>query len=178
VRTYVNGNEEKWDTFRRYREFDDLHQTLRENNCNIENLKFPRKTFFKYLKEEFLEKRRHDLNQYLENLLSLEQDFKGQEIIHTFLDAKAYQKTNRTFASKVDSMMRLSMKNMTNFMSNAPDNFIDGIQKASDKVSDSFLRFSDVLPASNSNENEDNILSLYTDRIDAVLPCLSILLYQ
>ena len=70
------------------------------------NLKFPGKTLFKDLKEEFLEKRRHELNIYLENLLAMEQDFKGQEIIHTFLDAKAYRKNNRTFASKVGKSLK------------------------------------------------------------------------
>lgn len=132
------------------------------------NLKFPGKTLFKDLKEEFLEKRRHELNIYLENLLAMEQDFKGQEIIHTFLDAKAYRKNNRTFASKMDSIMRSSVKNVTNFMSNAPDNLIDGIQKASDKVSDSLLKFSDFLPGSSSNSQDDSedLSTNSNDRID------------
>jgi len=168
ARSYSNGTSEKWDTFRRYREFNDLHQNLKENGCNMTYLRFPSKTLFKDLKEEFLEKRRNELNVYLEVLLNMEHlDDKCQEIVHTFLDAKAYQKTNRTFASKFDSVMRSSVKNVTNFMSNAPDSFIDGIQKASDKVSDSLLKFSDILPGSSSNSQDDtDDMSSFSDRFD------------
>jgi len=68
---------------------------------NLGSLRLPGKTFFKDLKEDFLEKRRAELNQYLTTILSAEHPVKAMECLHTFLDAKAYQKTSRTFASKV-----------------------------------------------------------------------------
>ena len=74
--------------------------------CNMDGLVFPKKTLFKMLKAEFLEKRRQDLNFYLENLLKMLNSnenigSKIHEVVTTFLDAKAYQKTNRNFATKV-----------------------------------------------------------------------------
>ncbi len=67
----------------------------------------------------------------------------------------------------MDSIMRSSVKNVTNFMSNAPDNLIDGIQKASDKVQD-VLKFTDFIPTtSNSNSQDDSEdFSAFNDRID------------
>lgn len=50
--------------------------------------------------------------------------------------------------SKVDTMMRTSVRSVTNFVTQAPDNLMDGIQRASDKVSDGFLKISDKLPGS------------------------------
>nr|CAB3266454.1 sorting nexin-13 [Phallusia mammillata] len=150
TRHWSGGKNESWDTFRRYREFHDLHVSLKENGSNLGNLGLPGKTFFKDLKEDFLEKRRAELNQYLSTILSLRHPPKSMECLHLFLDAKAYQKTSKTFASKVDTMMRTSVKSVTNFVTQAPDNLIDGIQRASDKVSDGFMKFSDRLPGSGS----------------------------
>lgn len=92
---------EKWDTFRRFSEFSDLHQSLKENGSNLGNLKLPSKTIFKDLNEEFLEKRRAELNSYLKTVLSMDHPPRALESIHTFLDAKAYQKNNRTLKKKV-----------------------------------------------------------------------------
>jgi len=45
-------------------------------------------------------------------------------------------------------MMRTSVRSVTNFVSQAPDNLLDGIQKASDIMSDNLFRFSDKAPGS------------------------------
>ena len=151
-RIYASGKEESWATFRRFREFHDLHCSLKENGTNLNNMRLPGKTFFKDLKEEFLEKRRAELNQYLNTLLDLPHPPKAMECLHMFLDAKAYQNNSQSFASKVDTLMRTSVKNVTNFVSQAPDNFIDGIQKASDKVSDGIQKISDKLPTTDKRD--------------------------
>nr|XP_018666665.1 sorting nexin-13 isoform X1 [Ciona intestinalis] len=157
TRHWGNGRQESWDTFRRYREFYDLHLSLKENGSNLSTIRFPGRTFFKDLKEDFLERRRTELNQYLSSVLSLEHCGKAMECLHTFLDAKAYQKNPRTFASKMDSMMRESAQSVANFMSQAPDNLIGGIQRASDKVSGGIQKFSDKLPGSERKlSNEEN----------------------
>ncbi|CAK8674367.1 unnamed protein product [Clavelina lepadiformis] len=171
TRSWMSGKTDSWDTFRRYREFNDLHQSLKENGSNLGNLGLPGKTFFKDLKEEFLEKRRLELNKYLTVILSMEHPPKSMECLHTFLDAKAYQKSSHSFARKVDSMMRLSVKNVTNFMTQAPDNLIDGLQKASDKMSDGLQKFSDKFPSS-AEQNGDVPIS---EQLDNNIP-LGILL--
>uniref|UniRef100_H2ZH08 PX domain-containing protein n=1 Tax=Ciona savignyi TaxID=51511 RepID=H2ZH08_CIOSA len=149
------GNErlETWDTFRRFREFYDLHLRLKEYGSNLGNIRFPGKTFFKDLKEDFLDRRKAELNQYLNSVLSIDHPTKAMECLHTFLDAKAYQKNTRTFASKMDMIMRESAQSVANFVSQAPDNFIGGIQRASDKVSDGIQKFSDKLPGSKLPED-------------------------
>ena len=42
--------------------------------------------------------------------------------------------------------MKSSMKNVTDFVTQAPNNLKDELQKATDKVSDSLLKLSDILP--------------------------------
>ena len=158
TRSWSSGKEDSWSTFRRYREFYDLHCSLKENGSNLGNLRLPGKTLFKDLKEEFLERRRSELNQYLSSLLEISHPVKAMECLHTFLDEKAYHRNSRSFARKVDTMMQTSMRNVTNFVSQAPDNLIDGIQKASDKMSDGFQRISDILPTSVDKRDPDEKL--------------------
>lgn len=72
----------------------------------MDGLVFPKKTLFKMLKVEFLEKRKEDLNIYLDSLLKMlnsneNVSSKVYEVVTTFLNEKAYQKTNRNFATKV-----------------------------------------------------------------------------
>lgn len=152
---------DKWDTFRRFSEFSDLHESLKEHGSNLGNLKLPSKTIFKDLNEEFLERRRLDLNEYLKTVLSLEHTPKAMESIHTFLDAKAYQKNSRTLKKKMDSVVRNSMRSVTNFVLNAPDQLMDGFQKAQDKVSGGFQRIS-TRRIGNSDKLDDDGL-LYDD---------------
>ena len=167
-RQWTSGKDESWTTFRRYREFYDLHCSLKENGSNIGNLRLPGKTFFKDLKEDFLEKRRGELNCYLSSLLSINHPPKAMECLHTFLDAKAYERNSRSFAKKVDTMMRTSVKSVTNFVSQAPDNFIDGIQKASDKVSDGLQKFK--LPTSDKRDPNVKLHERIEYNIDNNLP--------
>ncbi|XP_039256742.2 sorting nexin-13-like isoform X1 [Styela clava] len=156
----ANGitKQEKWDTFRRFSEFSDLHQSLKENGSNLGNLRLPSKTIFKDLNEEFLEKRRAELNSYLKSVLSMEHPPRAMESIHTFLDAKAYQKNNRTLKKKVDSVMRNSVRSVTNFVMQAPDNLLDGIHKASDKVSGGIHRISIRKNGTDTHINDDGLL--------------------
>ena len=168
ARQWASGKEESWSTFRRYREFHDLHCSLKENGSNLGNLKIPGKTFFKDLKEDFLEKRRGELNSYLHILLNMTHPPKAMECLHTFLDAKAYERNSRSFAKKVDTMMRTSVKSVTNFVSQAPDNFIDGIQKASDKVSDGLQKIK--LPTSDKRDPDEKLLEQKEYNIDNNLP--------
>ena len=168
MRIWSSGKEESWATFRRYREFYDLHCSLKENGSNLGNLKLPGKTFFKDLKEEFLEKRRGELNSYLNTLLNMSHPPKAMECLHTFLDAKAYERNSQSFAKKVDTMMRTSVRSVTNFVSQAPDNFIDGIQKASDKVSDGLQKIK--LPISDKRDPIEKLNEQIEYNIDNNLP--------
>lgn len=60
-----------WVVTRRYSEFHDLHQRLREKYPSVRNLDFPRRRVVMKLQNDFLQKRRLALEKYLRELLLL-----------------------------------------------------------------------------------------------------------
>lgn len=60
-----------WVVTRRYSEFHDLHQRLREKYPSVRHLDFPRRRVVMKLQNEFLQKRRLALEKYLRELLLL-----------------------------------------------------------------------------------------------------------
>lgn len=60
-----------WAIARRYSEFHDLHQRLRNTYPAVRSLDFPRRRVVMKLQRDFLEKRRSSLEQYLRQLLRL-----------------------------------------------------------------------------------------------------------
>jgi sorting nexin-25 len=60
-----------WAITRRYSEFHDLHQRLREKYPSVRNLDFPRRRMVMKLQSDFLQKRRQALEKYLRELLFL-----------------------------------------------------------------------------------------------------------
>jgi sorting nexin-25 len=60
-----------WAITRRYSEFHDLHQRLREKYPSVRNLDFPRRRMVMKLQTDFLHKRRLALERYLRELLQL-----------------------------------------------------------------------------------------------------------
>jgi len=60
-----------WAVTRRYSEFHDLHQRLREKYPSVRNLDFPRRRMVMKLQSDFLHKRRLALERYLRELLQL-----------------------------------------------------------------------------------------------------------
>ncbi|MDI1490685.1 MAG: tRNA (guanine-N(7)-)-methyltransferase (tRNA(m7G46)-methyltransferase) [Ramalina farinacea] len=60
-----------WAVARRYSEFHDLHQRLRQIYPAVRHLEFPRRRLVMKLQREFLHKRRIQLQQYLRQLLQL-----------------------------------------------------------------------------------------------------------
>lgn len=60
-----------WAIARRYSEFHDLHQRLRNTYPTVRSLDFPRRRVVMKLQRDFLEKRRSSLEQYLRQLLHL-----------------------------------------------------------------------------------------------------------
>ncbi|KAI0887993.1 PXA domain-containing protein [Annulohypoxylon maeteangense] len=60
-----------WIVTRRYSEFHELHQKLRDRYPSVRNLDFPRRRMVMKLQSDFLRKRRDALEQYLSQLLLL-----------------------------------------------------------------------------------------------------------
>ncbi|KAI2628288.1 PXA domain-containing protein [Xylaria nigripes] len=79
-----------WIVTRRYSEFHELHQKLRQRYPSVRNLDFPRRRMVMKLQSEFLRKRREALERYLQELLRLPEvchsrdlrAFLSQSVIH------------------------------------------------------------------------------------------------
>ena len=81
----VKTKDRVFTVFRRYSDFDDLHKTI-GMYIDVSELNFPGKRTFNNLQLQFLEKRRHQLNAYLQVLLSPHILFKHNIVRKKILD--------------------------------------------------------------------------------------------
>ncbi|XP_048160080.1 sorting nexin-13 isoform X2 [Corvus hawaiiensis] len=139
-RRNANG-EEMWKTYRRYSDFHDFHMRITEQFENLANiLKLPGKKTFNNMDREFLEKRKKDLNAYLQLLLNPEVMKASPALAHyvyDFLENKAYSKGKGDFARKMDTFvnpLRNSMRNVSNAVKSIPDSLAEGMTKMSDNM--------------------------------------------
>ncbi|CAJ0967887.1 unnamed protein product [Ranitomeya imitator] len=109
-----------------------------ENLASV--LKLPGKKTFNNMDKEFLEKRKNDLNAYLQFLLSPELLKACPALapcVFDFLENKAYNKGKGDFARKMDTIvnpLRNSMRNVSNAVKSIPDSLAEGMNKMSDNV--------------------------------------------
>ncbi|ORY62518.1 PXA domain-containing protein [Pseudomassariella vexata] len=80
-----------WVVTRRYSEFHELHQTLRQRYPSVRNLDFPRRRMVMKLQSEFLRKRQQALEQYLRELLRLPEVCRSRDL-RAFLSQSVIQK--------------------------------------------------------------------------------------
>ncbi|XP_064907308.1 sorting nexin-13 isoform X3 [Columba livia] len=127
-----NG-EETWKTYRRYSDFHDFHMRITEQFENLANiLKLPGKKTFNNMDREFLEKRKKDLNAYLQLLLNPEMMKASPALAHyvyDFLENKAYSKGKGDFARKVPPLIQKTYSDPEHCRVAAPidDNVDDNI---------------------------------------------------
>ncbi|XP_069504602.1 sorting nexin-13 isoform X3 [Ambystoma mexicanum] len=140
-RRTLDGMEETWKTYRRYSDFHDFHMRIIEQFENLASLlKLPGKKTFNNMDREFLEKRKKDLNSYLQILLNSEMVKACPDIAHcvySFLENKAYNKGKGDFARKMDTFvnpLRNSMRNVSNVVKAFPDSLAEGMTKVSDNM--------------------------------------------
>ncbi|XP_043921495.1 LOW QUALITY PROTEIN: sorting nexin-13 [Protopterus annectens] len=136
-----DGSEDMWKTYRRYSDFHDFHMRIIEQFENLSTLlKLPGKKTFNNMDKEFLEKRKKDLNAYLQLLLNPEMLRACPALAHylyDFLENKAYSKGKGDFARKMDSFvnpLRNSMRNVSNAVKAFPDSLTEGMTKVSDNM--------------------------------------------
>ncbi|KAI9738966.1 MAG: Intermediate filament protein [Claussenomyces sp. TS43310] len=82
-----------WAVSRRYSEFHDLHQRLREMYPSVKNLDFPRRRMVMKLQNDFLQKRRQALEKYLRELLLLPDVCRSREL-RSFLSQSVISASN------------------------------------------------------------------------------------
>uniref|UniRef100_V9K7T7 Sorting nexin-13 n=1 Tax=Callorhinchus milii TaxID=7868 RepID=V9K7T7_CALMI len=140
TRRNPDGIEDMWKTYRRYSDFHDFHMRITEQFENVSSLKLPGKKTFNNMDKDFLERRKKDLNAYLQLLLNPE-TIKGcpalVPYVNDFLENKAYSKGKGDFARKMDTLvnpLRNSMRNVSNAVKSFPDSLAEGMTKVSDNM--------------------------------------------
>lgn len=108
-----------WAITRRYSEFLELHNKLREKYASVRHLEFPRRRMVMKLQNEFLQKRRQALENYLQELLRLPDVCRSRDL-RSFLSQSA-------IAPGADNLGNLGDKQdmMTRFYNSVTDGMED-----------------------------------------------------
>uniref|UniRef100_H3DK82 Sorting nexin 13 n=1 Tax=Tetraodon nigroviridis TaxID=99883 RepID=H3DK82_TETNG len=189
-----DGSEECWKTYRRYSDFHDFHMRITEQFENLASiLKLPGKKTFNNMDRDFLEKRKKDLNAYLQLLLNPEMVKACPTLVpyvYDFLENKAYSKGKGEFARKIDTFvnpLRSSMRNMSNAVKALPDSLAEGMNKVSDNmgrmserlgqdIKQSILKVPPLLPKSDIDPEHCRVSAQLDDNVDDNIPLRVMLL--
>ncbi|XP_054846844.1 sorting nexin-13 isoform X6 [Eublepharis macularius] len=194
VRRRTPTGEEVWKTYRRYSDFHDFHMRITEQFENLASiLKLPGKKTFNNMDKEFLEKRKKDLNAYLQLLLTPETLKASPALAHCiydFLENKAYSKGKRDFARKMDTFvnpLRNSMRNVSNAVKSLPDSLAEGMTKMSDNmgkmserlgqdIKQSFFKESPLMQKTYVDPEHSRVGAQLEDIVDDTIPLRIMLL--
>uniref|UniRef100_A0A3Q4GUU8 Sorting nexin 13 n=1 Tax=Neolamprologus brichardi TaxID=32507 RepID=A0A3Q4GUU8_NEOBR len=194
VRRNQDGSEDAWKTYRRYSDFHDFHMRITEQFENLASiLKLPGKKTFNNMDRDFLEKRKKDLNAYLQLLLNPEMVKACPTLIpyvYDFLENKAYSKGKGEFARKIDTFvnpLRSSMRNVSNAVKAFPDSLAEGVNKVSDNmgrmseklgqdIKQSILKVPPILPKSEIDPEHCRVSAQLDDNVDDNIPLRVMLL--
>ncbi|XP_031213315.1 sorting nexin-13 isoform X1 [Mastomys coucha] len=188
------NTEEMWKTYRRYSDFHDFHMRITEQFENLSSiLKLPGKKTFNNMDRDFLEKRKKDLNAYLQLLLTPEMMKASPALAHyvyDFLENKAYSKGKGDFARKMDTFvnpLRNSMRNVSNAVKSLPDSLAEGVTKMSDNVGrmserlgqdikQSFFKVPPLITKTDSDPEHCRVSAQLDDNVDDNIPLRVMLL--
>ena len=119
-----NMSAASWAVARRYSEFHDLHQRLRQMYPAVRQLDFPRRRLVMKLQREFLHKRRTQLEYYLRALLRLPAVCRGRDL-RAFLSQQAIISTENTRDG--DGERRDIVSRIYNSVTDGMDEFLGNI---------------------------------------------------
>uniref|UniRef100_A0A3B3VV10 Sorting nexin 13 n=1 Tax=Poecilia latipinna TaxID=48699 RepID=A0A3B3VV10_9TELE len=194
IRRNPDGSEDCWKTYRRYSDFHDFHMRITEQFENLTSiLKLPGKKTFNNMDRDFLEKRKKDLNAYLQLLLNPEMVKACPTLIpyvYDFLENKAYSKGKGEFARKIDTFvnpLRSSMRNMSNAVKSLPDSLAEGMNKVSDNmgrmserlgqdIKQNIFKAPPLLPKSDIDPEHCRVSAQLDDNVDDNIPLRVMLL--
>ncbi|GLG99697.1 Sorting nexin-13 [Gryllus bimaculatus] len=146
AKVFENGYQEKWHVYRRYSDFHDLYQKVKEKYGDLGKLTFPGKKTFHNMERAVLEKRMKMLNDYLQILLQagvVETHPQLQGMLLQFLEQGDYDKgvtgghISRTFDTLVNPL-KSSMRTMGQAVRTMPDNLLSTVDGVMDGISKVF----------------------------------------
>ncbi|KAM7540156.1 hypothetical protein Aperf_G00000025890 [Anoplocephala perfoliata] len=126
----ISGRKSTWRTHRRYSQFHDLHSCIVEQCGRIPNLKLPGKKAFSSVSAEFIEKRRTDLDEYLQVLCGIDSSGRYPNlhpILVSFLQPETWER-KKDLHPGVSSLMN-PLKAMGSAIISVPDTLFDGFSK-------------------------------------------------
>lgn len=133
MRRDIQGSEELWHVFRRYSEFHDVHQSITAKFLDLGTITFPSKRMLNNLAAWFLEKRKAELDEWLQCVLSpatLQSHPGLLEALSRFLDQTAYTTTPLPMAKRVEDNLRVGVRSVSDAVKAVPDtiiNTMDGV---------------------------------------------------
>ncbi|XP_011306364.1 sorting nexin-13 isoform X2 [Fopius arisanus] len=143
---YDSGYKEKWHIYRRYSDFHDLHQKIKEKYYDLAKLPFPAKKAFHNMERTLLERRMAMLNAWLCRLTkpSITDGHMGlQNLLLAFLEQGEYDKgvTGGHISRTIDTLvnpLKTSMKSVTQAVKTMPDNMLSTVDGVMDNISKFF----------------------------------------
>ncbi|KAK3588903.1 hypothetical protein CHS0354_007052 [Potamilus streckersoni] len=121
----IGQDDEIWDVYRRYSDFHDLNMILTEKFPDFNHPSLPSKTVRKNMNEEFLNKRRKALDQYLQSLLNPEvwEHHPGmKEYVMKFLAPGMWEKHKSELQRKMDIIVN-PLRTVGHAVRQVPDGF-------------------------------------------------------
>ncbi|XP_024944002.1 sorting nexin-13 isoform X2 [Cephus cinctus] len=146
TKNYDSGYQEKWHIYRRYSDFYDLHQKIKEKYYDLAKIAFPAKKAFHNMDRAVLERRMIMLNAWLHQLTKptiVDGHMGLQNLLLAFLEQGDYDKgvTGGHIARTIDTLvnpLKTSMKTMTQAVKTMPDNMLSTVDDVMDNISKFF----------------------------------------
>lgn len=126
-----------WQTYRRFNDFYDLHLTIKKRFPHLSNFTLPGKSFRNSLSDEFLEKRKSELNRYLQTLCNpdiIANNPKLIDLLLQFLENKPYDSAQTNFKRRVDSIFTPMISSVQNIQTSINENLTGMVKGISDNL--------------------------------------------
>ncbi|XP_065220750.1 sorting nexin-13-like [Planococcus citri] len=157
---YNDGRSDSWHVYRRYSDFYDLHQKLREKYPDLAQVPFPGKKTFNNMERNVLEKRMKMLNNYMKILMQLnviKSHPSLQDMLLSFLDPEFGKAVPGGPLSKtLDNLLINPLKMVGNAVKTMPDNLLNTV----DGVMEGFSR---VFQKPSRNEEEEETMKVSSE---------------
>ncbi|KAK2580520.1 hypothetical protein KPH14_006255 [Odynerus spinipes] len=143
TKCYDSGYQEKWHIYRRYSDFYDLYQKVKEKYYDLAKIAFPAKKAFHNMERTVLERRMVMLNAWLYQLTKptvVDGHMGLQNLLLAFLEQGDYDKGGQ-ISRTLDNLMnplKTSMKSVTQAVKTMPDNMLSTVDGVMDNISKFF----------------------------------------